>query len=89
MLTAPFCKLVLGTDQQTPKLTTGILMPTEVPALRNRTIYTTHFYYGWSFDMMAYAGVPRFFLGRILADVGKDENEDWNGIMIRKGRINM
>ena len=61
MLTAPFCKLVLGTDQQTPKLTTGILMPTEVPALRNRTIYTTHFYYGWSFDMMAYAGCPQVF----------------------------
>jgi len=26
----------------------------EVPALWNRTIYTTHFYYGWSFDLMAY-----------------------------------
>ncbi|CAK9061890.1 Sodium/proton antiporter 1 (AtNHD1) (Na(+)/H(+) antiporter 1) [Durusdinium trenchii] len=26
----------------------------EVPELRNRTVYTTHFYYGWSFDMMAY-----------------------------------
>ncbi|CAE7246322.1 NHD1 [Symbiodinium pilosum] len=26
----------------------------EVPALWNRTVYTTHFYYGWSFDLMAY-----------------------------------
>ena len=56
MLTAPFCKLVFG--------------PTEVPALRNRTIYTTHFYYGWSFDMMAYAGGPPGFFWRILADDG-------------------
>eukprot|EP00411_Alexandrium_monilatum_P100370 CAMPEP_0175782924 /NCGR_PEP_ID=MMETSP0097-20121207/78041_1 /TAXON_ID=311494 /ORGANISM="Alexandrium monilatum, Strain CCMP3105" /LENGTH=65 /DNA_ID=CAMNT_0017093775 /DNA_START=66 /DNA_END=260 /DNA_ORIENTATION=+ len=23
------------------------------PELRNRTVYTTHFYYGWSFDLMA------------------------------------
>ncbi|CAJ1405628.1 unnamed protein product [Effrenium voratum] len=31
----------------------------EVPELRNRTVYTTHFYYGWSFDMMAFDMLAR------------------------------
>lgn len=31
----------------------------EVPELHNRTVYTTHFYYGWSFDMMAYDRISK------------------------------
>lgn len=31
----------------------------EVPELYNRTVYTTHFYYGWSFDMMAYDRISK------------------------------
>eukprot|EP00931_Biecheleriopsis_adriatica_P066297 TRINITY_DN40691_c0_g1_i1.p1 TRINITY_DN40691_c0_g1~~TRINITY_DN40691_c0_g1_i1.p1 ORF type:complete len:625 (+),score=139.84 TRINITY_DN40691_c0_g1_i1:72-1946(+) len=31
----------------------------EVPELHNRTMYTTHFYYGWSFDLMAYDMIGR------------------------------